>query len=75
MLQLCRRAIGAVIVQGNDKHKLGCLHYVCVLTWPPKGKGHLLIVGTTKSPNLCPSPPRHLITKLKGSTESHFCIP
>jgi transcription initiation factor TFIID subunit 6 len=48
---------------------------VCVLTWPPEGEGRLSIIGTTKSPDLYPPPPRHLITKLKGSTESHFCIP
>ncbi len=27
-----------------------------------------------QDPRLIPSPPRHLITKFKGSTESHFCI-
>ncbi len=33
------------------------------------------MVGTTKSPDSCPSPPRHLITKLKGFTKSHIWIP
>ncbi len=28
MLQQFRRAIGVAIIQGNAKHKLGCLHYV-----------------------------------------------
>ncbi len=28
MLQQFRRAIGVAIVQGNAKHKLGCLHYL-----------------------------------------------
>jgi hypothetical protein len=48
---------------------------VCVLTWPPEGEGCSSIIRTTKSSNLYPPSPRHLITKLKGSTESHFCIP
>ena len=29
MLQQSRRAIGVAILQGNAKHKLGCLKYVC----------------------------------------------
>jgi hypothetical protein len=28
MLQQFRRAAGVAIVQGNAKHKVGCLHYV-----------------------------------------------
>jgi hypothetical protein len=28
MCQQFRRAVGVMIVQGNTKHKLGCLHYV-----------------------------------------------
>ncbi len=36
------------------------------------GKGCLSIVRTSKSLNLCFSPPRHLITKLKGSMETHI---
>jgi hypothetical protein len=31
--------------------------------------------GLSSSPARTPPPPRHLITKLKGSTESHFCTP
>jgi hypothetical protein len=48
---------------------------VCVLTWSPGGEGRLPNVRTIESPSTCPPPPRHLITKLKGSTESHFCTP
>jgi hypothetical protein len=29
----------------------------CVLTWPPEGEGCLLLIRTTKSPNLYPPPP------------------
>ena len=47
----------------------------CVLTWSPGGEGRLPNVRTIESPSTCPPPPRHLITKLKGSTESHFCTP
>ena len=48
---------------------------VCVLTWSPEREGRLSNVRTLESSDLCPPSPRHLITKLKGSTESHFCIP
>ncbi len=40
------------------------------------GRGSFINNQDYQVPPLIPSPPpRHLITKLKGSTESHFCIP
>jgi hypothetical protein len=66
-------------IEVNVTHRHHChppyVAMVWVLTWPPGGKGHLLIVRTSKSLDLCPSPPRHMITKLKGSTETHIWFP
>jgi hypothetical protein len=40
-----------------------------------RGRG-LYVNNQDYHPLTCtPPPPRHLITKLKGSMESHFCIP
>ena len=39
------------------------------------GKGSFAERPDYRVPRLVPPPPRHLITKLKGSTESHFCTP
>jgi hypothetical protein len=40
-----------------------------------RGKGPFAERPNYQVPQLVPPPPRHLITKLKGSTESHFCTP
>jgi len=37
------------------------------------GRGSFAKRPDYQVPQLEPPPPRHLITKLKGSTESHFC--
>ncbi len=39
------------------------------------GKGSFVKHLDYQVPRLVPPPPRHLITKLKGSTESHVCTP
>jgi hypothetical protein len=45
---------------------------VCVLTWSPGEKGRVPNIRTFESSSSYPPPPRHLITKFKRSTESHF---
>jgi hypothetical protein len=49
---------------------------VCVCWLGLQGKGAVCQTSGLSSPLACaPPPPRHVITKLKGSTESHFCTP
>jgi hypothetical protein len=43
---------------GADGIPQGCV--VCVLTWPPEGKGHLLIIRTTNA--------IRLLLNIRGST-------